>query len=348
MAQFPGVLAAIMLVVPAIALAQTYDTPASLVVTISGPTYLVVDQDGYAVVTGVVHNDSEYAYVGNVQVQARFYDGSGNEPLDVAVGATHLEVIPPGSSSPFTVRSTAPDPRINEAATTLLLFDSSGPKPAGIGLEAVVGDSGGIFVTASDTAGAPHTNVTVHVAYHDAFDPPRILSISTIKMGDMPIDGTLNATAADQFPLSARGYLVFAESDVFSSKSVAGRLPAPTEAPAGPAAHVREAWISDDTGERTSTVERGQEVAFNASVVSAAAGGDGPYWLYLQVKSLGDDDYPVVVFLDRTEVSLDGEVSVSIPWSAPEPGHYFAEAVLSGDLNVPVAEPGPVVLFTVE
>ena len=345
MAQLVGVLVAIMLVAPTLALAQTYDTPASLVVTISGPTYLKVDQDGYATVTGVVQNDSKHAYVGNVQVQARFYDGSGSEPLDVAVGATHLEVIPPGSSSPFAVRSTAPDPRINDAATTLLLFDSSNPKPTGIELEAGVVDSGGLSITASDIAGAPHTNVAVHVAYHDAFDPPRILSVSTLEMGNMTIDGALNAATTDQFPLSARGFIVFAESDVFSSKSVSGRLPAPTEAPAGPAAHIREAWISDGSGERASTVERDQEITFNASVVSSAGGEEGPYWLYIQVKSFGD---PVVVFLDRAEVASGGEVTVSIPWSTPEPGQYFAEAFLWGDLNIPVAEPGPVVLFAVE
>lgn len=347
MVRLSGVLVAIVLAAtPALVLAQTYDTPATLVVTIDGPTYLKVDPDGYATVTGIVHNESKHAHVGNVQVQARFYDGSGAEPLEVAVGATHLEVIPPGSSSPFAVRTSSPDPRINSAATTLLLFDSSSPRNTGIGLEAAITeDPAGIFVTASDVASAPHTNVTVHVAYHDAFDPPRILSIATVEMGEMAIGGSLNATIADQFPPSARGFMVFAESDVFSAKPVSGKLPAPPAAPAGPAAHIREVWISDDSGERTATVERGQEVAFNASVVSAAGGEEGPYWLYLQVKSFGD---PVVVFLDRAEVAPGGEATASIQWSFPDAGQYFAEAFLWGDLNIPVAEPGPVLLFTVE
>ena len=347
-----AMLVALVLVVPIAAAGQTYDTPATLVVSFSHPTYMYVDPDGYAIVTGIIQNESKHSYMGNVQVLARFYDSSGMEPLYISMATALLDAIPPESSSPFVIKSAEPDPRVSWATASILLFDATDPKVDGIGLEVSASrgaDGAEVVITASDISESPHTNVRVHIAYHDAFEPPRILKVTSHEMPDIGIGGAASIAVADEIPQNVRGFIVFAESDSSTSGMASGTLPAPVESGyLGPAAYIREAWLSDADGERTVELERGQDVTINASIEYLGDDDgdhmDESYWMYLQIKRLGD---PVVVSVERAEVTPRDDVVVSVPWSPSEEGQYFMEMFLWGDLNVPVAEPGPLVLFLV-
>lgn len=344
-----AMLVVLVLVVPMAAAGQTYDTPATLVVSFSHPTYMYVDPDGYAIVTGIIQNESKQSYMGNVQVLARFYDNSGMEPLYVSMATALLDAIPPESSSPFVIKSAEPDPRISWATASILLFDATDPKIDGIDLEVSASrgaDGAEVAITASDISWSPHTNVRVHIAYHDAFDPPRILKVTSHEMPDIGIGGTASITVTDELPQNVRGFIVFAESDTSGSVMASETLPPPTEYQyLGPAAYIREAWISDADGERTVELERGQNITINASIEYQGDDYmDGSYWMYLQIKRLGD---PVVVSVERIEVTPGEDVMVPLAWSPSEEGQYFMEMFLWGDLNIPVAEPGPLVLFLV-
>lgn len=344
-----AMLVALVMVAPVAAAGQTYDTPATLVVSFSHPTYMYVDADGYAIVTGVIQNESKHSHMGNVQVVARFYDNSGMEPLYLETATALLDAIPPESSSPFIIMSAEPDPRISWATANILLFDAIDPKIDGISLETSASrgtDGSGATITASDISGSPHTNVRVHIAYHDAFDPPRILKVASHQMPDIEMGGTANITVSDTLPQNVRGFIVFAESDTSSSRTASGTLPPPAEyLHHGPAAYIREAWISDADGERTVELERGQNITINASIEYLADDyTDGSYQMYLQIKHLGD---PAVVSVESIRVTPGDDVAAPVAWNPSREGQYFMETFLWGDLNIPVAEPGPLVLFLV-
>ena len=330
----PYLLVVVALLAPAAAFAQTYDTPQTLAISLEPPYYTYVDADGYSVTTGMVVNESDASYVGNVIVLAKFYGDMSSGPLDTVSARTLLEVIPPGSASPYIIRSGEPDPRISAAVATLLLFDPVGPKQAGLDMQYTNGT-----IRVSDAAGAPHTNVTVHVAYHDAFDPPRILGADTYSLGGMGIGGMLNLTAPGAYPPNTRGALAFAESDVFSSGAISWR--AGTHAPAPPPlpAYILDAWVSDHAGGRTLSAPAGADLALNAAV---EVSGEGEYRLYVQVTSR---DTGGVEFLES--VAVDGGAA-AIPWTPANEGEYIVEMFLWGEGGAPASRPSPILLLSVE
>ena len=321
------------LAVPAAA-AQTYDTPQTLVVTLEPPFYTYIDAEGYAVTTGMVHNESEMSYVGNVMILARFYDDTSQAPLDAASGHAMLSVIPPGASSPYAIRASVPDPRIDWAASALLIFDGANPKVEGLAAE-YTGDALSIY----DIVGAPHTNVTVHLAYHDSFNPPRILETRTYTLGDVPMGGSATLELPDYAPLGARGAAAYMESDVFSGDSVSWVLEAGPDGPPPARAQILDVWLADHAGERSLTVRPHQNATLNAAV--EIPGSDAGHWLYAQVT---DRNTGEVVYLDRTKAA-DGEVSLA--WTAPGQGDYIAEIFLWAEAGVAVSKPGPALPFSV-
>lgn len=331
----PYLLMVVALLAPAAAFAQTYDTPQTLAITLEPPYYTYVDADGYSVTTGMVRNESDASYVGNVIILAKFYGDMSSAPLDTVSARTLLEVIPPGSASPYVIRSGEPDPRISTAVSTLLLFDPVGPKQTGLDMQRHA--DGGILV--SDTAGAPHTNVTIHIAYHDAFDPPRILGADTYNLGGMGIGGMLNLTTPDTYPPNTWGALAFAESDVFSSYMVSWRTGTHTPAPPPLPAYIRDAWVAYNTGERTLSAPVGGNLTLNAAVDIS---GEDEYWLYIQVTSR---DSGGVEFLESV-AAHDGPAA--IPWTPAHPGEYMVEMFLWGEGGVPASRPSPILLFSVE
>ena len=332
----PYLLMVAALLAPAAALAQTYDTPQTLAITLEPPYYTYVDADGYSVTTGMVRNESDVIVRGQRDNTGKVLRGrTRRPPLDAISAKTLLEVIPPGSASPYVIRSGEPDPRISAAVSTLLLFDPVGPKQMGLDMQR---HADGV-IRVSDAAGSPHTNVTVHIAYHDAFDPPRILGADTYSLGGMGIGGMLNLTTPDTYPPNTRGALAFAESDVFSSYTVSWR--AGTHAPAPPPlpAYIRDAWVADHTGERTLSAPAGGNLTLNAAVDIS---GEDEYWLYVQVTSR---DSGGVEFLESVAVH-DGPAA--IPWTPGHPGEYIVEMFLWGEGGVPASRPSPMLLFSVE
>lgn len=329
--------AAIILAVPVYATAQTYDTPDTLVVSLSHPIYMKVDPEGHIVITGVIHNDSPHSYVGNVQVLARLYDSTGTRLVEVTHGNTHLEVIPPKSYSPFTIRSNTSDPSIQSAVASLLFFEQANPKPLGLDVN-IQTDTTPTTVTLSDSAGAPHTDTQIYVAYHDAFEPPRILAIHAYDIGDIAQYGFSDAVDLYGPPPGARGYMIFAQSDVFSADMVKTRLPVIPPILAGPTAFIQDTWIANDTNHRTNSLHVNQTSTINVSVY-----GTEPLasHLYMHIKQIGND---IPVFLNNTQITPNG--TVSIPWVPQTTGPHYAEIFLWSDTTAP--QSGPLILFGVE
>lgn len=322
-------LAILVLAVPT-AMAQTYDTPQTLAVVLVPPFHTYVDADGYTVATGMVHNESDAAYVGNVMILARFYGGISQMPLEAASGHALLDVIPPDGTSPYAVRSQTADPRINWAASTLLIFDAAGPKNMGLAAERQ-----GTSIRIYDTGDAPHTNVTIHLVYQDAFKPPRILGTMTYHMGDMPEGGSLEMALPADIPPAARGVTAFVESDVFSGMPVSWITDTISQPPLP--GQILDVWFEHDA-ERVYAMLPGQEITLNTEVYVT---GNSTYWLYAQIT---DRDTGGVVFLDSVMVN---KTHISIPLVAPDSGRYITEMFLWTENGIPASRPGPALPFIV-
>ncbi len=333
-----AVIACMGLLVPTYAMAQTYDTPSSLVVVLPNPSYLYVDSDGYATVTGIVENNSDHSYIGNVQVLTRFYDNANEEPLAVNVSSISLDVLPPKSSSPFVIKSPSPDFSYVWAISSLQFFDSTNPKLTGLEMNHIQYDNGIITLNVTDSIEAPHTNVRMYVAYHDTFDPPRILSVSEHNLGDLEAGHTLSVDIQDAIPYGTGGFMIFAESDFFSSNMKSDRIPTSTTLlePLLPP-HIANIWVGNVTHPVT-VLTADQEASINADVRP----GRGEYHLNFQVTREGGG----IVFLGGANITSTTGI-VSANYTPIESGQYVVESFVWGGPS-PVARPGPTMLFTVE
>lgn len=329
--------AAIMLAaaLPICAWAQTYDTPDNLAVSLSHPVYMYVDPYGYAHVTGMVHNESTISSVGNVLIYVQYYDATGPDPIHTETIRASLDVLPPGSYSPFAATHMS-NRTISSATATLLGFAPANPKH--MGLEMAPNPRSPDIVVVSDTSGINHTGVTIHAAYHDAFDPPRILRAYATYVGDVGAGQSIPYVMPEPPPQSARGFMVFAESDSFSSVMYQGVLDDVGGDTAWYGARIVDAGVSGGYG--GVAPDPAHIDTINVSIVSDDPGAER--WLYVVVKRL---DTMVAVWLERVPVDAAG--TTSIPWEPPSPGRYVIETYLWDNANVPVAEPGSPVTFLV-
>ncbi|MXY37668.1 MAG: hypothetical protein F4Z11_04405 [Cenarchaeum sp. SB0666_bin_15] len=329
-------LGVMLLMVPVLISAQTYDTPSTLRVYISNPIYKYVDADGYTTVTGTIHNESNLSYVGNVAILVQFYGSTGDTPLYSEISTTSLQVIPPKSTSPFSIRSPEPDIRIVDAIPSILIFEQADPKPLGLytDMDIITGN-----VTVSDVAHSPHTNVTIHVTYRDVFEPPRILRVDTYMLGDMDMDNTLQTNIYGNMPYNTKSIAIHAESDVFSSYGIERSI-FYNAAPSYPDSYITDVWIySDDT--RTTLLTIHENVTLGAGVHLDT---NNTHWLYMQIKPQDDS---TIIFLERAQIQSP-DVEVVIPWTPLDIGDYILEVFLRSGLDTPISVPGPILLFAVE
>ena len=64
-------------------------------------------------------------------------------------------------------------------------------------------------------SGAPSSNTNVYMALYDGFEPPRILEVITVELGDVESDSEVSFNVNREIDARAVGFLLFAESDVF-------------------------------------------------------------------------------------------------------------------------------------
>ena len=73
--------------------------------------------------------------------------------------------------------------------------------------------------------GAPSADTKVHLAFYDSFEPPRILGVSTIELGNMALNTETTFELDEKIDSGVVGFLLFAESSVFYSDFVDVKLP---------------------------------------------------------------------------------------------------------------------------
>ena len=331
---------------------EYYDKDQTLNVSMgSDSPYVYQDSEGYTVVVGLVDNNNTLTPVTNVKIQVNFYDDLDPTPIEVVQGTTNLEVIPPNGKSTYSIRSQSPNPNISEASVSLLGFDSSVEKQKGLTVYStdVSLDTSFRFSGVLQNGGAPGSNTNVYLAFYDAFDPPRILSISTIELGNVELNSDVSFDLDEEINSRAVGFFLFAESSVFISDLVDIQIP-PSQIP-DKLITISGVSVEDSDGNLLSELTVGSTVNIKSKTwIQFAAdqeSNETAYTYYVQIKESGEKPYVEYIGKFDGRFIGTGEETQTIDWIPEKPGLYFIETFVWDRNNIPIAEQGPFVLIIV-
>ena len=332
----------------------TDNSPTLTAVLTSDSPFVYKDDEGYTVVVGSVENTSNLTSITDVRIHVKFYDDFSAEPLDVIESGTVLEVIPPLGKSPYMIKSGSADPDITQVSVSLEGFNSSPSKSKQLSVELgdIVLDDTLHFSGVLKNGAAPINSTNVYLAFYDNFDPPRIVGVSTIPIGHVKSNEIINfnfnekiQTSHVGFPI---GFILFSESDVFYSDAVDVKLPEITTK----LVTISSVSVLDSQGNSLSEINVGSTVQIQSKAwiqFSADQKSDEiPYSYYIQVKQSGKS--PFVEFIGKYDGRYigAGSQSQSIDWIPENDGLFFIETFVWDRNNIPIANPGPIVLVIVK
>ena len=328
------------------------DTPSTLSVSLTSETpYLYKDADGHTVVVGMVANNNSLTPVTNVRVQVNFFDDFGTSPIEVIEGKSILEVIPSNGQSPYVIKSQSINPEITHASVFLLGFDSSIIKQKRLTVfsnDVSLNDSFS-FSGILRNGAAPSSDTNVHLAFYDGFEPPRILGVSTIELGDILPNTQVNFDTTEKIDSRSVGFFLFAESNIFSSDIVDVKIPPPQLLTK--LAKISNVSVKDNLGTSLSEIKVGTPVHIQSETLvqfsADQTNNETPYTYYVQIKESGR--VPFVEFIGKYEGRFIGTglQPQTIDWIPEKEGLYFIETFVWDRDNIPIAERGPVVIVLV-
>ena len=344
----------ILLLVPiSQAYSQEYsDNTPTLTVSLSSQSpFVYQDSEGYTVVVGMVENNNSLSSITDVQIQIRFFDDYDPTPLEVVYGSPALEVIAPNGKSPYSIRSETPNLDITQASVSLSGFDSSEDKQKGLTVYStdVFLDESFRFSGVLQTSGAPNSDTRVYLTFYDGFEPPRILRVATIELGDVEPNTEVIFDFDEKIDSRSVGFLLFAESDVFNSDFIDIEIP-PSQVPTK-LVTISDVSIEDSNGNAISELEVGSQVNIKSKTLIQFA-ADQPsnettYTYYVQVKESGK--VPYVEYIGKFDGRFigNGQETQTVDWIPEKTGLYFIETFVWDRNNVPISEQGPFVLIVV-
>lgn len=331
---------------------EYYDTSSTLSVSFSNDTpFVYQDSKGHTIVVGTVENNTPLTSITNVTIQVSFFDETSFAPLEVVDGHTILQVIPSGGSTPYIISSQTANPSITEASVTILGFDSSEDKQQGLEITSsnVVLDNALKFSGILKNSDAPNSDTNVYLAFYDGFDPPRTLDVHTIEFGDVAPNSKIAFSANPSIiNVESKGFLLFAESDIFYSNVVDVKLPVAQSL--SRLVQISNVTITDVTGEKISklSVDSPVLISGQASIQFVdESSGETLYTYYLQIKNSVTGAVEYFAKSDGEFNSTSTQLE-TINWTPDEPGLYFIETFVWDRDNNPIAEKGPFVLFFVD
>ncbi len=328
------------------------DTLPTLSVSLTSETpFVYQDFEGYTVVVGAVENNDSLSPVTNVQIQVKFYDDLDPNPLEVIQGRTILEVIPANGQSPYVIRSQTSNPNITQASVSILGFDSSVEKQKGLSVYSseVFLDTSLRFAGVLQNGGAPSTDTNVYLAFYDGFEPPRILGVSTIELGNVGPNTEVPFEINEEIDPRSVGFLLFAESNIFNSNFVDVKIPPPQSMTK--LVSISNVSVKDTLGNSLSEIKLGSTVNIMSETLVEFSDkqipAETPYTYYVQIKESGESPY--VEFIGKYNGRFIGNEpqSQSIDWIPEKKGLFFIETFVWDRNNIPISEPGPFVLVLV-
>jgi len=331
------------------------NAPALTVSLRSESPFVYQDSEGYTVVVGIVENNNSLTSVTNVQIQVNFFDDFDSNPLEVVQGYSTLEVIPQNSKSPYSIRSQNPNPDITQVSVSLLGFNSSTEKQKGLTVYStdVFLDNSFRFSGILQNGGAPNSDTNVYLAFYDGFEPPRILSISTIELGNVDPNTEVAFEFDEKIDSRSVGFFLFAESNVFSSDIIELQIP-PSQL-LDKLITISDVSVVDSNGNKLSELNVGSKVNIKSETwIQFAADQESDetaYTYYVQVKESSTDKEvpPIIEYVGKFDGRFigTGQETQTVDWIPEKTGLFFIETFVWDRNNVPIAEQGPFVLITV-
>jgi hypothetical protein len=333
---------------------QVTDTPSTLTLYLNEDNiHVYQDSDGYTVVVGVVENNNSLTPVTNVKIQVNFYNEFDPTPLEIVQGTTILEVISKNSKSPFSIRSENPNPQITKASVSL----ADSPVPADPKFQGLTVYSTDIFLDESfrfsgvlQNGGAPSSNTNVYLAFYDGFEPPRILSVSTIELGNIDLNTDVSFELDEEINPRAVGFFLFAESSVFISDLVDIQIPA-SRIP-DKLITISGVSVEDSNGNPLSELSVGSPVNIKSETwIQFAAdqeSNETAYTYYVQIKESGKSPYVEYIGKFDGRFIGTGQETQTIDWIPEKSGLFYIETFVWDRDNIPLAEQGPFVLIIVK
>ena len=185
------------------------------------------------------------------------------------------------------------------------------------------------------------------MAFYDVFAPPRVLSVESVHVDPIPIDGEASFTFSSPINPRAVGFTIFAESDVLQSKFVDIKIP--KQEITTRLVTISNLTIEDSDGNGISNIPLDSTVNIGSKLLFQSTANDRvqPYTYYVQIKQSGQTPY--VEFLDSAKGNFHGNPSedVSINWTPDEPGLYFIETLVWDNNDIPISSKGPVSIIMV-
>ena len=329
------------------------DTPSTLSVSLTSEIpYIYKDSEGHTVVVGIVENNNPLTPVTNVRIQVSFFDSFSNTPIEVIEGKSTLEVIPSNSQSPYVIRSQSTDSNITDVSVFLLGFDSTNVKEKRLSVFSsdVSFDDSLYFSGILRNGAAPSTDTKVHLAFYDGFDPPRILKVATVELGDVLPNTQVNFEINEKIDSRTVGFLLFAESNVFSSDFADIIIPPPQLLTK--LANISNVSVKDNSGNSISEIPLGTPVRIESETLVEFSmdqtTNETPYTFYVQIKESGPK--PFVEYIGKYDGRFIGTglQSQTIDWIPEKEGLFFIETFVWDRNNNPIAERGPVVIILVK
>jgi len=335
--------------------AEKTDTLPTLSVSLMNETFVYRDSEGYTVVVGLVENNNTLTPVSNVRLKVNFFDDYDPNPLEVIEGHTTLEVILPNGKSPYSIRSQTPNLDITQASVSLLGFDSSVAKQKGLRVYSsdISLDTTFRFSGVLQNGGAPNSNTNVYLAFYDAFEPPRILRVSTIELGHIDSNSEVSFNFNEKIDSRAIGIYLFAESDVFVSDMIDVKIP-PSHI-ATKLVTISNVSVEDLSGDKLSELKVGSTVNIKSQTLIEFVEDQKPaetaYTYYVQIKKTSDNpDTPgIIEYIGKYNGRFidDGSQTQIIDWIPQQQGLFYIETFVWDRNNIPIADQGPVSLIFV-
>ncbi|QLH05218.1 hypothetical protein C5F49_07710 [Nitrosopumilus oxyclinae] len=332
--------------------AEVTDTPSTLTVILNEENIHVYrDSAGYTVVVGIAENNNSQTAIENVRIQVKFFDEFDPSPLEVVTGNTTLDVIAKNGKSTFSISSKTANPEITDASISLVGFDPSPQKFSGLTVYStdVFLDTSFRFSGVLQNGGAPSNDTNVYLAFYDGFEPPRILSVSTIELGNVPLNTDVSFELNEEINSRAIGFFLFAESSVFISDWVDIQIPK-SQIP-DKLITISNVSVEDTNGNNLSELSVGSQVNIKSETqIEFAAdkeSNETAYTYYVQVKESGKLPYVEYIGSYDGRFIGTGQETQVIDWIPEKPGLYFIETFVWDRNNIPIAEQGPFILIIV-
>lgn len=330
------------------AVAQKTDTVSTLGVKLTNTApFSYKDDEGYTIVIGEVENTKSFP-ITNVKVWVGFYSGkasgsSGESPLETVTGNTVLETIPAKGTSPFVIKSTTPDPEISEIAVNLLGFNSATQKQQL--LEIVpgalsIGETIKLSTNIKNQGPEESTNTRIHLIGFDAFSPPRIVGIQTIKVDDILSKKNQNAEFNVKMDPRASTFKLIAESDNYQSKisdvndvSLDTLMRLIT---------IDDVSVVDSSGAKVSRIKVGTSVNIESELgiqFSVMTNPIQKYVYYAQVKQFGEKAPVEFLTMTEGEFKSSNPQTATVTWTPQHEGAFFIEGYVWDDDGIALASP---------